>query len=183
MMKKPEGYDEAKAISGDFKNPVAGPYVLGIIKAEIGLTKETGKAKLVLSLDIAKGEFKNYYRELSEKMKKDCYLKIEQVFEGEKSLPYFKGLIKAIEESNQGYIFNFDEKTLVRKLVGAMLQEKHYVNGDGKRKSILKVYFVCSVAKAESGTLKTPNPEFPEDDSMNPPQDYYNQAPQDDIPF
>lgn len=186
-MNKPSGYDGTKAASFGFNGPSAGPQVLGIVSAVVGRTKDNSKEKITLSFDIAKGEFKNFYRDLSDKHGKDCFLKYDQLTEGEKSLPYFKGMITAIEESNAGFTFNFDEKTLTRKLVGAMLQEKHYINKLGAKKSILKVAFLCSIAKAESGTLKTPDPEFPEDDNSfnSNANNQSNQGllPEEDLPF
>ena len=185
-MNKPTGYDGAKTASFGFNNPSAGPYVLGVAAAILGRTKDGSKEKITLSLDIAKGDFKNFYRDLSDKQGKDCFLKYDQLTEGEKSLPYFKGMITAIEESNQGFVFNFDEKTLTRKLVGAMLQEKHYINKLSQRKSILKIAFLCSVAKAESGTLKIPEPEFPDDINQSQgssQQSNHNGLPEEDLPF
>lgn len=157
-MQKPFGYDDAETKEfGNFKSIPAGPYVCGIRTAVEGKTKELAN-KITLTIDIAKGEYKNYYRELSDKMGTPCYPEFHQGTEL-KSLPYFKGLIKAIEESNPGYKFNFDEKTLVRKFVGVMMQEVFYINKKGEKKSILKPSFFCSVATAESGTLTIPKPK------------------------
>lgn len=39
---------------------------------------------------------------------------------------YFKGCITAIEESNPGYKFNFDERTLDNKLVGIIFRDEEY---------------------------------------------------------
>ena len=157
-MKKPDNYDSSDPKTyGNFNSPKAGAYVLGIVGAVEGQTSN-GKSKLVLSFDIAEGEFKNHYRELSEKFKKDCYLQLHQVTEGE-SAPFFKGVITLIEESNTGYKFNFDEKTLLRKLTGAMLKEEFYIDSNGREKSVLKVAFLCSIAKARSGELKVPEPD------------------------
>jgi hypothetical protein len=160
-MKKPENFDSAKPESfGSFNTPPAEAYILGITKAEVGTTK-TGKEKITLTLDIAEGEFKNYYGELSVKLTKDCRLQYNQLTEGN-STPYFKGMITAIEESNTGYKFNFDEKTLARKLVGAVLQECQYYNKAGELKSILKPMFLCSVATVREGKLKVPAVKPPE---------------------
>lgn len=156
-MQKPNAYDSvsAKQFSGS-PNPVApGAYVLGIVKAEI-TTSSNKNEMLVLSLDIAKGEYHGRFRELSDNVQKDCLLKHYRLTDSETSLPYFKGDIKAIEESNQGFVFNFDEKTLRGKLVGGMLAEEEYEKKDGTIGTSLKVAFLCSVATAESGKLQIP---------------------------
>lgn len=160
-MEKPKGYDQAESQSFEgFKNPVAGGYKLGILNAEMKLSKESQRPMMVLKLDIGDGEFKNYYRELSVKLKKDCFLRVYQIVGGE-SLSRFKGLITAIEHSNNGFKFNFDENTLNKKFVGAMLGEKQYYNQAGELKSLLEVSFLCSVERALSGTLKIPEPKKP----------------------
>jgi len=155
-MQKPNGYDtsEPKEFTG-FNRPEAGAYVLGIVSAEERKTKK-GDNMIVLCLDIAEGEFKGHYRELSSKFGKDRLLKHYRVIDRPESTPYFKGDIKAIEESNRGYKFNFDESTLRGKFVGGMLCEEEYLAPDGDTKTSLKVGFLCSVDKAKSGTLKTP---------------------------
>lgn len=184
-MQKPNDYDnsEAKTFEG-FDNPPSGPYVMGICAAFEGKTANQDP-KLVISLDIAKGKYKNFYRDLSDKIGKDCFVKLHQGTEG-KATPYFKGAIKAIEESNQGYKFNFDEKTLPRKFVGAMLKESFYTNSAGEEKSVLKVAYLCSVAKAESGSLKIPEPERASNQQQNSHSTNDNTGPSftdDDCPF
>jgi hypothetical protein len=150
-MEKPVGYDDTPAKQGGvFENPEAGGYVLGIVNAEMSKTKEAQKNMLILSLDIAEGKFKNFYRELSLKLEKDCYLKNYLVCEGD-NVPFFKGAITSIEHSNTGFKFNFDEKTLVKKLVGANLREEEYINGKGETKTILKIAYMCGVDTVKKG--------------------------------
>jgi Protein of unknown function (DUF669) len=187
-MQKPENFDSAKPESfGSFNAPPAGAYILGITKAEVGTTKNSGKEKITLTLDIAEGEFKNYYGELSVKFTKDCRLQYNQLTEGN-STPYFKGMITAIEESNTGYKFNFDEKTLARKLVGAVLQECQYYSKSGELKSILKPIFLCSVATVREGKLKVPVVKPPENkpdnvDAFTMPSSPQHDANEEDLPF
>lgn len=150
-MKKPDGYDSAEAKQGGvFRNPEAGGYILGIVNTDMRKTKDEGRDMLVLSLDIADGEFKYFYRELSLKLSKDCYLKNYLVCEGD-NVPFFKGAITAIEHSNPGFVFNFDEKTLIKKLVGANLREEDYINKNNEVKSILKIAYLCGVESVRKG--------------------------------
>lgn len=157
-MYKPNGYDsvEAKEFTG-FNSPSAGAYVFGICDAE-ERTSKNGNPMLVLHLDIAEGEFKGNYSELSKRFSKDRLLKHYRVLSDENS-GYVKGDVKAIEESNRGFKFNFDEKTLRGKLVGGMLQEEEYLANDGTVKTSLKVAYLCSVEKARSGSLKPMQPK------------------------
>ena len=78
----------------------------------------TGKEQLVLQLDIAEGEYKDLYGDLfaanierngngrQSGTTADCF---RQGFEG-KQLPFFKGMISCIEESNVGYDMELGRK-------------------------------------------------------------------------
>lgn len=188
-MQKPAGYDTAQAKDGSgVQFPHAGPYVFGIIRAECHKTKTNNRDAITLIVDIAKGEFKNFFRSRTDRADgKEKYLKFTQVIDGD-STPYFKGLIKSIEESNQGFIFDFDEKKLSRKLIGGMIVDKEIIGDDGVPFFYPEISFLCSVASAESGKLKIPQPKKAkttssstgyQDDSQYPPQGF----PDEDCPF
>lgn len=183
-MNKPNDYDSVTPMTNDYKKVPAGAYKLGIVSAEITTTKNSNREMITLHLDIADGEFKNYYRELSTKLNKPCYLRYNQLTDGN-STPFFKGMVTSIEKSNQGYVFNFDEKTLARKFVGGMLQEKCDYNKNGELKHFLQVAFLCSVESALSGALKTPPCIMPEGfgDEQKHQGSNSSPPPEDDLPF
>jgi hypothetical protein len=178
-MQKPVGYDQAQAqqFSGGDRL-AAGPYVLGIVKAEEA-TSKSGRPMIVFSLDIADGPNKNYYKQLGERLQKDCYLKHRRVTDGDQ-VNYFKGDIKAIEESNPGYTFNFDERTLTRKLVGANLREEEYASG-GDIKTSLKIAFLCPAQYVRDGKIKPLECKRIEQRSYASSQQSF--APTDDLPW
>lgn len=176
-MNKPNGYDSAPATTFEGGGmPLPGAYVLGIIGAECKQSNN-GNEMLVLSLDIVEGQYKNNYRNLGERLKKDCLLRHYRVTDSEKSLPYFKGDIKAIEDSNQGFKFNFDEKTLRGKYVGGMLREEEYEKSSGEIATVLKIAFLCSVERVRSGALVVPKKK--EFDGYTAPQTQSD----DELPF
>ena len=158
-MQKPQGYDETKEASfGGLDNPPAGGTILGIVSAVETKVKngdKTGEPMLALELDIAEGKYKNFFRDLSEKIGKRMYLRHNRVIS---QVNYFKGDIKAIEKSNPGFVFNFDEKTLMRKFVGSALREEEYLHANTQeiRKS-LKIAYLCSVDDVKKGV---PVPEM-----------------------
>lgn len=156
-MEKPQGYDEAEAktAGGDFPQPTAGGYVAKIVSALFGESKKGNKKMLTIGLDIAEGDFKDHYTQLSEKFDKDAYLKIYQLTEGD-NVNYFKGLIAAIEHSNQGFKFDFDEKKLIGKKLGINLREEEYLNKDNVIKTIMKVAYHCSAEEARAGLTPLP---------------------------
>ena len=113
--------EEAK----DFERVTPGGYVCGITNVKDVPAQEY----LLIEYDIAEGNLKNYYRQLYEK--KDFWGgKFVKSYK-EKALPFFKGFITAVENSNNGYKCNYDETTLKRKLIGLVFAEEEYKKNDG----------------------------------------------------
>jgi hypothetical protein len=179
-MLKPEGYDNTPENTiGEYQKPSAGAVVFKILRAKDELSANN-RPMLVLYLDIAKGEFVNHFKKLYDFLKdKNPDVKwpcIHRRCQNGDQISYLKGDIKAIEESNPGFKFNFDEKTLLGKLVGGMLGERE-INAEGK--TILEPRCLCSVERAESGKLTAP--------AKKKFEGYKNQQTQsvaeDDLPF
>lgn len=134
--------------------PIGG-YVAGICKA----TDEPAKERLNIEWEVAEGEFKGYWREQTASLVERGKLNPGEWAWGgktiksykEKALPFFKGFITAVEQSNPGYKFNNDEKTLRGKLVGVVLREEEYMGNDGNIKTKLVVDRFTSVDKIRSG--------------------------------
>lgn len=162
-MKKPQGYDEAQAIEiGSFEQLELGGHVCEIIKAET-VTTRTGKEMLKLYLDIADESQKGYYKRQYDKdtrnpKKWGCVF--YQLTEGN-SLPYFKGVITAIENSNPQYRWNWDEKTLRGLLVGGVFGREQYRKSDGSTAWFTKCLNIRSVGAIIEGV------EVPEDKYLN----------------
>jgi hypothetical protein len=170
-MQRPTNWDSipAQTFSGN-EYPPAGTYVFRIVSESHDPSKQ-GKEMITLSLDIAEGQFKGYYRKLSDSTGKDRMLKHYRSITDE-SMPYFKGDIKAIEESNAGFTYNFSDGSLRDKFVGGMLREEEYLANSGETKTINKIMFLCSAEKARSGALKIPlikklNLTFPPSEKKN----------------
>jgi hypothetical protein len=189
-MHKPEGFDSADTREGGFREPPAGPCIMGIVRAVAGKSNNQND-QLVFDLDIAEGAFKNHYREKGVKFNGNFYLRHYQGTDG-KSLPYFKGLIKAIEESNPGYKFDFNEGALSRKLIGANLREEEYVKkSDGSIATRLKPAYLCSVESIRKGghkvlplkKLPKHEPGVDEEFAPPPPDEFDQRPPQDDLLF
>jgi hypothetical protein len=150
MLNKPAGYDSAEAVEGGFREPKPGPCVLGVVKCEIE-TKDDGHQQLAFQLDIAEGPLKNYYSIQSKRFGKNRLLRVWQKTDDD-SLPYFKGLIDAFEKSNPGFKFEFDEKSLEKKLIGGNLRAEEYDKGGEVIISpFLKVGYLCSVESVKNG--------------------------------
>ena len=141
-----ENIEEAK----DFDRVQPGGYVCGITAVEDVVRKEY----LKLEYDIADGPFKNYYRNLynSKGFWAGNFIRSYK----DAALPFFKAFITSIENSNSGYHWNSDEKTLVRKFIGLVLAEEEYKANDGSIKTRLYVAKVTSVDKIRKGDFKIP---------------------------
>lgn len=153
-MKKPDGWDSAQAYTGESVSLPAGGYICTIVGA-VDMFSNSGKPMLVLLLDIAEGEYAGYFRRQFENAKEktpeakwNCVYR--QLVEG-KSLPFFKGLITSIEESNGSFKWNFDEKNLIGKKIGAIFGREQYVANDGNYKWSTKCLNIRSVATIKNG--------------------------------
>ena len=100
-MKKIENFEQVKA-SGEFDALKPGGYIGVLYKAE----DESDKEYLKVSFDIAEGEFADYYKNLYGQFNFWGGVFIRSY--KEKALSMFKGFIKAVEESNVGYVWNVE---------------------------------------------------------------------------
>ncbi len=156
-MNKIPGYDESPAYTGESQALPAGKYICEIKGAKV-VKNAKGSEQLVLQLDIAEGDYKNYYSSIyaadlerdSSKAKWRNGGLFRQGWEG-KSLPYFRGLMKCIEKSNDGYTWNWDEKTLKGKKIGVLFgREQFLLNGDKRwATKAVKVRSIEGLEKSE----------------------------------
>lgn len=181
-MNKPNGYDAVQPISYSRNYPIPGPYVLGIYGVDLRLSSNNNEM-LVLTLDIIEGEYAHFYRELGRELGKDCLLKHYRLTNSDAAVPYLKGDIQAIEKSNPGYSWMFDEKTLRGKKVGGMLQEEEYFRNDGNIGTILKIMFLCSIETVKSGKLKIPEKKCIDRMYAQPSQSNANNQQNIQIPY
>ena len=127
---------EAKGME-DFKTLPIGAYECVIKEAEVYENKEKGKKSFRVAVDIAKGDFKDYYQNrydnnTNSNKKWDNNATRYLAFEGD-NVAYFKGFITCVENSNPGYTWNWDEKTLVGKKICGVFQYEEYENQDGNK--------------------------------------------------
>lgn len=117
------------------------------------------KEYLVVSYDIAAGEYEGYYTKLREDHPEwsgvgVCYRSYKST-----ALPMFKRFCSAVNKSNNGFVFdggsvNADEKTLIGKHLGMVFREEEYYGNDGNKKTRLIVDRECPVDKI--GDMKVP---------------------------
>lgn len=152
MIKKPQGYDEAPAYTGESQQLPKGKYVC-VIKQVGTQASQNGNEQFVILYDIAEGEHAGFYDKLfkMDKARNPSGAKWKGIFkqnmEG-KGLSWFKGVITSIERSNQ-FRFNWDkadnEKTLVGKKFGAIMYREQFEGKDGSRPFATRIWQIRSL--------------------------------------
>lgn len=148
-MKKINDWEKVKASDDNSRLP-AGGYVCEIVRAE----DNPEKNYLRLEYDIAEGEYKDYWQSTAERFGwwgGDFYRSYK-----DSALGMFKGFINAVEGSNGGFKWEWNEKALEGKLVGLVLGEEEYIKNDGSVGTRLKVRNVKPAQDIRSGKFKVP---------------------------
>lgn len=143
---------------GEFPRVTPGGYVVGIVSVQDVPEKEY----LKISYDIAEGELKNYYYEMKQRTGYElpCFYKSYK----DKALGFFKAFLDAVIASNPGYVWNNDERTLTRKLVGCVLREEEYRNRNGEIKIRLTPAFFYPAQDIRAGRFEVPDRKCLNDD-------------------
>lgn len=134
-MKRIEDYDEIKVTENKQTLEVGGYEC--IIK-NVKHFEHNGIKKVSLELDIATGDFKDYYQDKYDERTGDAKywddgatisFPEEPTEDREKS--YFKGLMTAIQSYNPSYKWNWDEDTLKGLKINCNFSLKEYEGNDG----------------------------------------------------
>lgn len=160
MLKKPGGFDAAEIMEvGTFRAIPPGWYCAVILNAAEGETPN-GSPYIEFAVDILDGEYKGYYKsDFVNQRPADGVKKWRgnvRYFTTEKAVGMLKGAIKAIEESNPGYAFDWDERSLKGKKVGLGIHREEYQAADCSIKTATKPYAFCAIQKVLSGEMPEP---------------------------
>lgn len=168
-MRQLKGYANAQVIQSAERLP-AGNYICKVLGVEY--QNATGRATndtLVISFDIEEGDYKGYYTSLyksssdeNKKWKGNYRLKVpndDGTEEDNRVQNRFKTVMAAIEESNSGYHWNWDENTLKGKLFGGLFRDKQW-ELDGRQGFWTECFGIASVADVRSGKLKVAEPKY-----------------------
>lgn len=148
-MKPIEGYDLINE-SGEFRKLPAGVYGVRITK----VVDKPENEYLEVYCDIAKGEYANYFKSLVDNGLRDSSLHIRSY--KTKALPFFKAFITAVEKTNPGYKWDWDEQKLVGKAVMAVVGEEEYLDKEGNVKVGTKIVEFRSLQAYQEGKVKVP---------------------------
>lgn len=159
-MEKLQGYEEAKAITGEYEKLEAGGYICKIVNAKEEKSK-SGKRMLVLALDIEEGDKKHFFRrKFDENTNPDKKWSVgaiyRQMLEGEKAVGFLKGLMTSLEASNDGFKWDWDEKKLVGLKCGAIFGEEEYERLDGSIGISTKIKYIRTIKTIQEENYKVP---------------------------
>jgi hypothetical protein len=156
-MRPINNFENVQATTGEFNKPMAGGYCVEIISVkDVPVDPMTGKGDyLKIDYDICHGEFAGYYTKQNERFGGDWFANFIRSYK-ESAAGMFKHFINCVEESNPGYKWAWDEKSLVHKFVGVVLGEEEYrkTNGDVGVKLVVKD--IKTAEQIMNGDFKTP---------------------------
>lgn len=196
-MKKVNGWENVKAATEKVALP-AGGYIVNIMGAKVASydSKDGGKfEKLEVSIDIAEGEFKDYYtndyrnQQSEDKRWKGVlrqYLpKDDGTDKDEWTKSNLKALTEAIEDSNAGYHWDWDETKFKNKKVGCLFRNEEW-EFDGKSGVTARPFKFISVEKIRTGKFTLPKDKLLNNSTTTTDTSSttgYQDIPDDDLPF
>ena len=163
MIRKPNNWENVREFTDREKLPL-GAYVCRVKGVRIDAYDATS-AQLVIQFDIAEGEYADFYKReydanTMENKKFKGVLRVwlpkddgSQNDEWTKST--FKGMCTAFEKSNPGYVWNWDERSLVGRMVGVLFRNEEW-EYDGKTGWAVRPFRAISVDSVRSGDFTMP---------------------------
>lgn len=168
-MKPFKNYEKTQTFSSRPTLP-AGGYVCKIMNAEEKVYKSSKGTfnKLEISVDIIEGEFSGFFandyrtQQTEDKRWKGVLRMSVPTDDGsdmdEKIKSMFKTNITAIEDSNSGYHWDWNEKALKGLIVGCLFQSQEWA-WEGKSGWKSQPYGFIDAEKIRSGDFKVPKPK------------------------
>lgn len=170
-MKPINNWNEIKAVTTKPKLP-AGGYVIKIQTATdrgVQISQKTGKSYHALELlfDIDEGEYEGYFRDdynaAAQRTETPRWKGVLSLFvpaedgtkEDNATAGRFKGAIVAIEDSNAGYHWDWNERTLVGKRVGCVFRSEEW-EWNGQTGFTTKASFLVSIPDLALGKYTVP---------------------------
>lgn len=139
MLTRPTDWDKIEGIEyGEYENLELGGHEVIIKNAYVYKSKTSGNESLKIEIDIAgndkqKGYFQRQFdsNPNADKTWPNGACRYISLREEENCLRMFKGFTTCVEKSNPGYVWNFDETTLVGKKLCGVFGLEQYEKQDG----------------------------------------------------
>ena len=188
-------YETTQTISARAQLPV-GAYICRILKAEEKVYNSSKGEwhKLEISFDISEGEHKDFYAndykaQTGEDKKWKGVMRMNiPTDDGSEADGWakrsFKTNILAIEDSNSGYHWDWNEAQLKGKTVGIVFRSEEW-EYNGKTGKKAQPFKAVSVEKIKSGNFKIPKEKLLEKNASAPtaPTPEFRDIPDEDVPF
>lgn len=165
MIRRFGDYEQTKAY-GDYQQLPKGGYVMQIRDVKIEANKSGSGEHLEVSADIFEGEYKNFFmndwknQQSEDKKWKGRFWVNIPADDGSEQDAWtkrrFKTFTEAVEDSNEGYHFDWDETKFKGKLVGDLFNEREWEAQDGQIRRSTNWGGVCSVEKIRAGSYTLP---------------------------
>ena len=162
MIKRPDNWNEVKAFADRPRLPL-GAYVCRVKKALVQSTDYGDR--LCILFDIAEGDFEGHFTE-EFKANQNPGKKYKGVLrqwlprndgseKDEWTKSSFKGMVTAFEESNPGYVWNWEEASLAGKLVGIVFRNEEW-EYNGKHGWAVRPFRASAAGSVRSGEFTLP---------------------------
>ncbi len=189
-MRRPNNWDNVRA-AGEREKLPAGGYEAQITNAKVAsYTGQNGAyERLEIAVDIISGDYKDYFKEdYDNNPREDRKWKGVARFyvptdDGSDSDEYTKSVLRsvtdALEASNKGYTWNWDEKSLKGLKVGILVRDKEYEIED-KHGFAPEIFRFIGIDRIQSGRFTVPKPKLIKRDETVPaaPQAAQNASPE-----
>lgn len=188
MIKKPRNWENVKAATDRVQLP-AGGYIVKIIGAkQVSYPTQNGSIdRLEIGLDIAEGEYKDFYKadfDSGKRQNEDykwkgvlrLYIPLDDGSEKDEwTQSAFKGMTQAIEESNSGYRWDWDETKLKGKTVGCLFRLEEWAM-NGKKGWKAQPFKFIPIENVRSGKFNEPKFKAHRDYPGDTPDNYQQTA-------
>ena len=138
-------WNDTKASGGEYDKLPAGAYICVIRSVEDVPDKEY----LKIEYDNADGKYKNWWLDTQERAGfwgGTLYRSYK-----EKALGMFKGFTEAVEKTNDGFKWDWDEQALKGKYIGLILNYEQFLNKDNECKERIYVKSVVNARDIRAG--------------------------------
>ena len=158
MLKKPNNYDEVE-VNLEFVPISLGGHKGVIMGVEEYTSPISGNTSLKVSVDTAKDDeqpeyFAEQYKNDTRTDKKwsNSAIKYVSLKEDENCVRMLKGFITAVENSNNGFVYDWNKEVdqLKGKKVGLVFGLEEYTNNDGETKTVAKLNQFRSIDKIDN---------------------------------
>lgn len=162
MIRRPDNWNEVKEFTERPKLPLDA-YVCKVKQVAVQ-SNEYGE-QLCILFDIYEGDWRNFYADeyegntqANKKWKgvlRQFLPKEDGSQKDEWTKSSFKGMVSAFEKSNIGYTWNWDENSLVGKLIGILFRNEEW-EYEGKRGWAVRPFRAITVESARNGDFRLP---------------------------